>query len=312
MHPALSIIVFTTASGAGYGLLALLALGALVGHLAPTATFGICAFGTALGLVGAGLVSSLGHLGHPERAWRALTQWRTSWLSREGVAATVTFLPAAALAGTWIVAGDASEAAAVLTILGAVVTTVCTAMIYASLKPVRAWRNGWTLPVYLVLALYTGALLTAVLLHAFGMRGPFIATLVVATGLLGAALKLGYWRFLDRGAAASTPETATGLGALGKVSMLDPPHTEPNYLLKEMGFRIARKHAARLRGIALLLGFAIPVALTLPIGLDGAVPRVLLSAAAAVSGLLGVAVERWLFFAEAKHTVTLYYGASRV
>jgi DMSO reductase anchor subunit len=26
---------------------------------------------------------------------------------------------------------------------------------------------------------------------------------------------------------------------------------------------------------------------------------------------LGVLIERWLFFAEATHTVTLYYGAQR-
>jgi DMSO reductase anchor subunit len=26
----------------------------------------------------------------------------------------------------------------------------------------------------------------------------------------------------------------------------------------------------------------------------------------------GLVVERWLFFAEAKHTVMLYYGAARV
>jgi len=30
---------------------------------------------------------------------------------------------------------------------------------------------------------------------------------------------------------------------------------------------------------------------------------------AALVHLVGVMVERWLFFAEAKHTVTLYYGA---
>jgi DMSO reductase anchor subunit len=28
--------------------------------------------------------------------------------------------------------------------------------------------------------------------------------------------------------------------------------------------------------------------------------------------LLGLLVERWLFFAEAKHVVTLYYGAAAV
>ena len=41
--------------------------------------------------------------------------------------------------------------------------------------------------------------------------------------------------------------------------------------------------------------------------LDG--PAAIASAALAVaSGALGVLVERWLFFAEAQHVVTLYYG----
>ncbi len=311
MHPALSIIFFTTASGAGYGLLALLGLGALVGHLGSQTSFGICAFSTALGLVGAGLLSSLGHLGHPERAWRALTQWRSSWLSREGVAALLTFVPALVFAWGWVFGSGISLIAAALTILGAIVTTVCTAMIYASLKPIRAWRNPWTVPIYLVLGLYTGALLTALLLHAYDLRGPFIVHLVAVAGMAGVALKLGYWRFLDRGAAASTAETATGLGHIGKVTMLDPPHTESNYLLKEMGYRVARKHSARLRIAVLLLGFAVPVPMTLLAGAGGSASATILSLAAAISGGLGIVVERWLFFAEARHTVTLYYGASK-
>jgi hypothetical protein len=48
-------------------------------------------------LVTLGLLSSTFHLGHPERAWRAFSQWRSSWLSREGVAAVATYVPAAAL-----------------------------------------------------------------------------------------------------------------------------------------------------------------------------------------------------------------------
>ena len=311
MHPAYSIIFFTTASGAGYGLLVLIAWGALVGHLAPQPGFGISAFGAALGLVTAGLLSSLGHLGHPERAWRALTQWRSSWLSREGVMAVLTFLPALVFAWMWIVEGEISPPAAWLSILGAVVTTVCTAMIYASLKPIRAWRNPWTVPIYLMLALYTGALLTALLLHAYGLRGPFIAFLIAVTGLAATALKIGYWRFIDTTRAASTPETATGLGAIGKVRMLDPPHTEPNYLMKEMGFRVARKHSRKLRLIVLLAGFGLPILLSL---LATAVPAgfaIALSLLAVLSGAVGILVERWLFFAEARHTVMLYYGASQ-
>jgi len=311
MHPALSIVFFTTASGAGYGLLVLIAWAALMGHHAPQTHFGITGLVIGLGLVGAGLLSSLGHLGHPERAWRALTQWRSSWLSREGVMAILTFVPAFAFAGFWILGGRIAPLAAWLTILGAVLTTICTAMIYASLKPIRAWRNPWTVPIYLVLALYSGALLAALLLNVHGLHGPFVAFLVAATGIVGAVLKLGYWAFLDGGQAVSTPETATGLGSIGKVTMLDPPNTEENYLLKEMGYRVARKHAARLRSIALLLGFVVPVALSVLALYVAPVAATLFALMAAVSGAIGILAERWLFFAEAKHTVTLYYGASR-
>ena len=78
---------------------------------------------------------------------------------------------------------------------------------------------------------------------------------------------------------------------------LDPPNTQENYLLREMGYRIARKHAARLRVIAVLLGFVAPIVLL------AFIPPV-----AAIAALLGLLIERWLFFAEATHTVTLYYG----
>src|SRR5688500_6010241 len=82
-----------------------------------------------------------------------------------------------------------------------------------------------------------------------------------AIGLAAAiALKLTYWQFLDSSAHAATAESATGLGAFGKVRMLAAPHTEENYLLKEMGFRVARKHAQKLRRIALLAGFVLPLA----------------------------------------------------
>ena len=97
MHPALSIIFFTTASGAGYGLLVLLGLGGAFGWLPAERGFGLVGMGLSLGLITAGLLSSTFHLGHPERAWRALSQWRSSWLSREGVMAIATYAPAGLL-----------------------------------------------------------------------------------------------------------------------------------------------------------------------------------------------------------------------
>src|SRR6266478_10002322 len=102
MHPAFSIIFFTTASGAGFALLALVGLGVPLGLLPANPWFGVAALATAIAFAVGGLFSSVFHLGRPERAWRALSQWRSSWLSREGVAAIATYIPIAALGFAWV------------------------------------------------------------------------------------------------------------------------------------------------------------------------------------------------------------------
>src|SRR5260221_10071761 len=149
MHPALSIIVFPPASGAGYGLLALLGVLGPLGVLPPDRIFGLVALGLALAAISFGLAASAAHLGHPERAWRAFSQWRSSWLSREGVASVATYVPAGLFAIGWVFLGTVSGLWAVLGVLaaiGAVVTVCCTAMIYRSLKPIQRLHNSWVLP----------------------------------------------------------------------------------------------------------------------------------------------------------------------
>jgi sulfite dehydrogenase (quinone) subunit SoeC len=312
MHPALSVILFTSASGAGYAMLALLGLFGAGGVLSAEPLSGWVAFVVSLGMVTFGLVSSTLHLGHPERAWRAFSQWRSSWLSREGVLALFTFLPAGIYAVGWLLLGELWAWAGLLLSASAFATVCATAMIYASLKPIRAWHNLWTVPGYLAMGLASGALwftLWAELMPAVQKPAYDFAAIGLAAAI---AIKLAYWHFIDSGAHAMTAERATGLGQFGKVRMLTAPHTEENYLLKEMGFRIARKHAQKLRRIALLAGFVLPLAAVLAAYflVDHAIDLALL-AVAIVLNAIGTITERWLFFAEAKHTVTLYYGAER-
>ena len=311
MHPAPSIIAFTTASGAGYGLLFLLGIAAPAGLIPATRVLGATALGLALGLITLGLMASLLHLGHPERAWRALSQWRSSWLSREGVAALLTYAPALAFAAGWLLIGTTGGWFAVFGLLaavGAALTVYCTSMIYASLQPVREWRQPLVPPVYLAFALMTGALLLHLLLLLFGAARGWAAALALLATPLAFVLKGLYWAAIGRAEPGSTPESATGLGWLGQVRMLEPPHTETNYLLREMGFRVARKHAAKLRRCAFLFGGAGAMLLTALALLSGGALATLLALLAALSGIAGVSIERWLFFAEATHTVTLYYG----
>jgi DMSO reductase anchor subunit len=315
VHPAKSVIFFTTASGAGYGLAIWLCILGALGLLPADQTLGLVGFGSAMSLIVAGLMSSTLHLGHPERAWRALSQWRSSWLSREGVAAVVTFAPIGLYALCWLFLERNTGWPGLIGVSAAaasLVTVYCTAMIYASLKTIPAWSNPWTAPAYLILSLSTGGMLTLFLMAAWNV--PVLTPSIIACiGLAAAALaiKLGYWRKIDNAGPRSTAETATGLGNFGKVRLIDAPHTQSNYLLDEMGFKIARKHSQKLRQLAVIAGFLLPIAV---LGLAITAPGLVLPmiGIAVLASGFGVVVERWLFFAEAKHVVTLYYGESGV
>ncbi len=161
----------------------------------------------------------------------------------------------------------------------------------------------------LLLALASGAACLAAM-STFWLSGSGrIAAAVAFVLALGCiAAKIAYWRWMDRVPSSSTIESATGLGTIGPVRQLEAPHIEENFLLREMGFRIGRKHGDRLRGIAICVGFIVPaVLLIIGIILGNPAATVLFPTAAAMT-LLGVYIERWLFFAQATHTVTLYYG----
>ncbi len=320
MRPSFSIILFTTLSGAGYGLWfaigILLALG-----LYPTGRGGLLvALAVGLVLSSSGLLCSVAHLGKPLRAWRALSQWRSSWLSREGIAALACVPLVLLLAARAHHSHDFPKIriAGFLLAAMAMLVVFCTARIYTSLRTVDAWHNRRVLPGFLLLAIETGALWFWVLL-TFRTTSvteaepvdnlPVAWMLVVGAAVISAGWnKRSYWKSIDNAASTSDMQSATGLGKLGTVHSLEQPHTEANYLTHEMGFVLARRHAMRLRTTCLYLLLAIPL---LMVGASCLLPftQPVAASVALVSAMLGVFIERWMFFAEAKHKVMLYYGA---
>lgn len=290
MHPAPSVIVFTTLSGLGFGLMIFLGLG----HPPVTGWVAFWFFVIAYGLCVGGLLASTFHLGHPERALKAFSQWRTSWLSREAWAAV------AALVVMGLYAGGAVFFATRIPALGwtgaalSLATVITTAMIYTQLKSVPRWNQAAT-PLHLVSVSLAGGALLA---------GQITAAQVLL--LLAGVIQVGHWRLGDTrfAEAGQSIASATGLGRPGHVRAFEAPHTGTNYLLREMVHVVGRKHARRLRVIALGLGYALPLCLIL---IPGAAHG--LGGLAVISHVLGIAASRWLFFAEAEHVVGLYYGA---
>ncbi len=315
MHPAYSVIFFTTASGAGLGLLAWLGLGNALDLLPKSQWFGFFGVGLAVVLLSAGLMSSTFHLGRPERAWRAFSQWRSSWLSREGVSAVLTYIPTGVLGIGWGIMGITDGAVAVAGVVAAVlaiVTIYTTGMIYASLPTIRAWYQPLVPIVYIALGLASGAVLLTLLLAIFEGVPSWAVWLSVAAIAAGFVAKSLYWSTVAGEKRTYTVGTATGLGRFGKVRPLDPPHTMANFVMREMGYEVARKHAEKLRGIVHLMLFVVPAALllaTLVVGSPLTLPLVLLAFGSTAVGLV---TERWLFFAEAEHVSMLYYGKEAV
>lgn len=309
MHPAPSIILFTTASGLGFGMIFLLGLGfgpagAVSGPLSCIA---------ALALTGAGLAASAFHLGNPQRALRAFTQWRSSWLSREGCVATAAMAVFFLYAALWAWTGAPLRWLGGLAAALAVLSVICTAMIYAQLKTVPRWSNRFT-PVMFLGAALAGGVLAASLAQSLAGGVPprgFALALLVAMAAVHMYRRMAPG--ITLASAGSSPESATGLGALGRVRLVEKPHSQPNYLMKEMVFSVGRKHAEKLGLIAGLAGLFAPLFLYIffrdpaAYGLPGALGAAGLALALALH-VAGMLAARWLFFAEAEHVVGLYYG----
>lgn len=308
MHPAFSVIFFTVSSGAGFGLFALLYLADIfgLGGALPVEQKLIAGI-LALVLVGAGLASSVFHLANPKNAWRAVSRYRTSWLSREGVFA-MAFFPFALvyLALTWLQLPGLEVVRMAAGGLGAVlawITIFSTGMIYGCLKTIRQWNSPLVPANYMALGHFTGALILLAIASQGGVELNGYIALVLALLVAAAALKAIYYFWIANPGTGSTIQTATGF-TRGNVRLLDTGHTHGTFLTQEFGFQIARKYALLLKSCVFLLGFLVP-ALMLTLGED--INLAIYSAVA--TALLGMVVERWLFFAEARHVVNLYHGA---
>lgn len=310
MHPAFSVIFFTVSSGAGLGLFVLLALADLF-HLGGGLRSEYLLFGgiIALIMVAAGLLSSLFHLANPKNAWRAFSRFRTSWLSREGVFAMAFFPLALAYLGlTWLHFEPLEWlriALALLAIALAWITIFSTAMIYACLKTIRQWNTPLVPASYMLLGHFSGAVLLLLLAHTSGAALLPYLILVFMLLVSAAFIKGIYYFWIAKPSVASTINTATGF-TRARVRLLDAGHTHGTFLTEEFGFVLARRYITILRSLFFLVAFILPALLFA--GVLGEASALTFMSAGALA-LLGILVERWLFFAEARHVVNLFHGA---
>ena len=318
MKPAFSVIFLTTLLGAGQGLFLAL-FGAELWAPAPLQTDlrSLLVPGSAVALVfcGLGLLASFFHLGHPERAWRALAMWRTSWLSREVIALPL-FMLSVAVYGLWHLLDQgqgfgpypyASLVIGWLAVLLCLALFVCTAMVYACIRFLQEWASPLTLINFLLLGCASGFTLATVLAS--------VQQSALQTAFAIAALVFTFSGLVSRVAAlvrnARLVPKSTLQSAIGV--------KHPRIVQKSQGFMggsfntRAFFHGKSLAWVRCVKWFFLVFAFPLPmlcLAFTLCTGSVLLAWLAFLLQYLGLLAERWYFFAQARHPQNLYYQAT--
>ena len=320
------MIAFTLLAGVAQGLLLCLVgwqmfAAPLMGELAAADAAAqqrwlLAGAAVVLALSGMGLVAATFHLGRPMRAWRAASQWRTSWLSRE-VIVLPAFMAVVAFWG-WFTAQQAADAAishqmrAVGSVAGflALLLFLCTAMIYASVKAMRAWASPLTLVNFSLIGLASGTLLAAALAVVVGAGGVYgLVSGLAAHALvfvLAAAVTRGttLWRNLNQ-PPKTTLQTAIGIRH-PRIRQISQGAMGGSFNTREFFHGRGEAFTRGVRWAAALLGFVLPALVLGWANYTHSWTAGILVGAFLVQAL-GLLAERWSFFAEAEHTQNLYY-----
>ena len=266
-------------------------------------------------LITSGLIASTIHLGHPERAWRALSQWRSSWLSREGIAAILTFFPLSLFYFFWIFnfSFNLIIVTLILSSLLSLITVFCTAKIYSSLKAIPAWNNPLVAIIYILNSLVLGSIITFTILFYFQIKFTLLSNFIIIISSAALFIKILYWYSIKK-KSQSNISTATGLGSKEKTTFFEGPHSGKNYLTKEMINNIKKTKSIFLRLIFCILTYITPTYYILQyhyLVIDDFIISVTLIIIS-IFAFTGMLIERYLFFIESKHTVSLYYGNQEI
>ena len=308
MHPSKSIIFFTVISGTGYGIFIGLLFNILFMEISYSLSYKLFISLVSFLMIVLGLLSSTLHLGHPERAWRAFSQWKSSWLSREGLVSVITFFPMVLFYYFWINNINGYVFLLIILCIFSLLTIFCTGQMYATLKTIPSWNNSLVTPIYIFNGITVGSLFVYSINFYFNYNIFLYEKFIIITIILNLLLKISYW-ILIRQKTNTNIQTAVGIKSKN-ISFFEGPHTGKNYLTTEMINKSNNKNNNFLRLTFCILTFIIPLYMINQYSTLIADQFILKLSMIFVFilALVGMIIERYLFFIQSKHVVGLYYG----
>ena len=307
MRPQFSIIFFTTLAGMAQGLLFFVALLNIEGPVLSAPFLAILALPVSFILLSLGLVASFFHLGHPERAWRAATMWRTSWLSRE-VIALPAVMALTAITFFFIISGMVPAWVWAALLISILALWICTAKIYQCIQFIQEWSHPSTLTNFILLGLSSGGLLLEFLLILWnGSELPLGMGLISGVNFillfLALNLKLWIWRRNQKLKPKSNLASATGIKG-NNIRQTSMGFMGGSFNTREFFHHQTDRVISNIRKIILLMTYVGPMIL---LAYAMTSPNIAQIAIALIMHYIGLLAERWMFFAEANHPQNLYY-----
>lgn len=310
MKPVSTVIYFTIASGAGYGMIVVLSILSLIDKLDYIFNAKIIIISLSFFLIASGLLTSTIHLGHPERALRTLGQWRKSWLSRKVLLALSALGSTILFYYSWLALHHEIllKFFLIFSALLSILTVYCTAKIYSSLKNVPTWNNPFVPVLYILYSVISGSLILFLIFFYYKIYSILLNNFILILLPTAFFIKILYW-YTIKNLKISNIKTTKELNSDKEINFFEDPSIRKNFLTNEIISNIDNKSSFILRSSCIILTYITPFYCliqtpTLVVNDDVAFITYLISN---ILAIVGIIIERWLFFIESKHTVSLYY-----
>ena len=317
MHPEMSLIILTVFTTVGQGMFILLvALQAIVPEL-PRSFFIASGLGT-LGFQFIGMGASFFHLANPSRGWKAILMWKNSWLSKEIISLSVFV----GLAGLYFVLYIAGVRGTVFHVIGyagiaaSLAFFVASSMVYASITYIKEWANAFTPTGFMLYGLTGGTAFMLALLHMTGSNSEVISgvtMLLIVLTVLSLLLKAMAYHYNSRAYTSLSAKHAIGMND-PNIELIDMGTPYEHFNTKEYYYPFTKEKNKLYKRIVLAIAFVIPLIIWLVVTFGSGEIKAqsfLLTGVGACIMLLGILLERHLFFIQGNHIQNLYYGRFR-
>ncbi|MBI4686301.1 MAG: dimethyl sulfoxide reductase anchor subunit [Nitrospirae bacterium] len=310
----MSLVLLLSLAGVGQGIFIFLVLLDLFFQLAGGMPLSIAytSGGIVLISTGIGMAASTLHLGNPQRSWRAVFRWQSSWLSREALFMGAFMGVAAMYFASFFldIHGVLRLGIGFIGIAAAMGLYVSSAMLYAKIRFIKEWANPFAVADFILLGLLSGGSVVFSILQYHGFIFLLFNYLLLLIGITSLTLKIFTYRFNANIYMPVGARHALGINN-PDIKLISTGSSYEYYNTKEFFYPV-KKEDVNMQRLSVILLLAVSVILW---GLINAVPQgennFILSISATILIISGRIIERRLFFIQGNHIQNLYYERFR-